>query len=155
MAEKSINEQIKAREREAAALRRQRTIECDHSGSSLVPIKDYNGLIRDAKKYPQTTVIHPECGAIFDAKAFSEEEMFLALFTLESACHQIKVMTGSNMSQDNKRELVSMTEHLEYIGNELLPYYNSMVKALGKTETQQRRSDRKVGGVGISANLFS
>lgn len=156
MAEKSSTvEQIRDREREVAALKRQRAIECDHnSGSGVVPITEYNGIIRDAKKYPQTTVIHPDCGAIFDVKTFSEEEMFSALFTLESACHQIKLLTGANMKEKNWKDLEAIIESLAFVGNDLLPYYNSMVKALGNNQ-QQRRSDRKVGGIGVSASLFS
>lgn len=158
MAEKrSVVEELRARERDVAALKRQRALECDHtSKGGVVPISQYKGFIRDANKYPATTVIHPDCGAIFDSEAFTKEKVFNAVFTLESMCHQIKLLTGANMKDKNREDLEMQQEYIEYLNNSLVPYYNSMVDALSSSnKNQQRRSERKIGGMGISSNLFS
>ena len=157
MAEKmSIMEQLNEKRRETAALERQRMLECDHvGGKGIIPLDQYDGVVRNREKYPKTTVIHPDCGTIFDAKAFSKEDMEAAIFTLSSACHQIKMMTGSNMKEKNKENLIMIMESIEYLKTDLVPYYNSMVKALAKNNEKPQRSGRKVGGMGISSSQFA
>lgn len=161
----SIVEQLKAHRRDIAALERQKVLECDHTDGVLIPIDQYNGVIKNPpssspdKKitYPKTSVVHQSCGAIFDAKQFSEQETFDAIFTLESMCHQIKTMTGDNMQEKNRDQLNTAMEFIEYLRTNLIPYYNSMAAALGRADKTKKNNsyDKKLGGIGITSSQFS
>lgn len=158
MANNNMTEtQRKLKENEAERLKLVRTshIECDHtSGDRIIPVSDYNGVIRNRDQYTPTTVIHPECGAIFETAVFTPQEVEKAFFTIESMCHQIKLLTGANMDASKKKEISNCMENLDALHNNLGPYYNSMVKALSKTDNKQKRQERQVGGFGVTSGMF-
>lgn len=149
-------DELRESEKRVAHLKRLRNLECNHtSRGGVVLLKEYNGFVRNAEKYPENAVIHPDCGAIFDATAFTKDQVSETFFRLESMCQQIKMLTAESLSEKNKEDLIKMMEYIEYLQGNLGPYYNSMVEALTKDKAKQARSDRKFGGIGVSANLFS
>lgn len=137
-------------------LHRSMHIECDHNHQgNVIPLNKYEGTIRNIEDYSDTTVIHPACGAIFETMAFTPKEVEAAFFRIESMCHQIKLLTGNNIDDAKKGEIVKCMEMLDSIHNTIGPYYNSMVKALAKgDQKQQKRQERNIGGIGITANML-
>ena len=74
MAKNNWNDEIAEAERNLREKRRKKAKNCDHnSGEKIVELKEYNAKypIQDRSLYPDTAVIHPDCGTIFDARQYT------------------------------------------------------------------------------------
>ena len=116
-------------------------------------LSDYSGIVHNRQSYPDTAVIHPETEAIFDARVFNPKEVEEAFFRIESMCQQIKTFCPA-LNDNKKQELINCMDNLDALRNNLAPYYNSMVKALGNNDNKKQRSERQVGGIGITSAMF-
>lgn len=129
-------------------------ITCNHTGATVL-LSSYNGSVPNRQKYPKTTLIDEDCGAIFDSARFTPDDVDTAFFRIESMCHQIKLLTAGALDADRRDELESIMIKLDSVRTNLEPYYNSMVKALANSNNEsKRRQDKQFGGIGISANTF-
>lgn len=134
---------------------------CDHNTKDpVVPLASFNGYqIPNRKWYTDSTMIHPECGTMFDAKAWTPEEVHMIFFNALSVFHQIKYVIGANtsMTQDKLEELNNLLAAQENIRDTIEPFYNEMVKNMSKADNDKNRNknNRKIGRIGISAAAYN
>lgn len=161
MAKNNWNDEIAEAERNLREKRRKKAKNCDHnSGEKIVELKEYNAKypIQDRSLYPDTAVIHPDCGTIFDARQYTYKETFDAFFRAKSMIHQIKYLTNANntMPQEKLEELNMCLDALENVESTIRPFYNEMTKNLEKSENEnrQKKSRRQYGHIGIKASMY-
>lgn len=161
MAKNNWDAEIAATERELRNKRREKAKHCDHNtGDKLVNLNEYNAKypIQDRSLYPETAMIHPDCGTIFDGKQYTSKETFDAFFKVKSMVHQIKFITTANssMERDKLDELNMCLDAIENVEMTLRPFYNEMVKSLERSENNSRRNNnnRQYGHIGIKASMY-
>lgn len=161
MAKNNMDAAIAAAERELKNKRREKAKHCDHnSGDKLIPLNEYNARypIQDRSLYPDTAMVHPDCGTIFDGKQYTAKETFDTFFKAKSMIHQVKFLTNANntMPEDKLDELNMYLEAVENVEAAIRPFYNEMVKNLEKTENNSRRNkdNRQYGHIGIKASMY-
>lgn len=158
---KNWDEELAAAERMRKAARRGKALECDHnSGDPVEELQKFNKYtIQNKHWYPQSAVIHPSCGTIFDATPYDAKEAFLIFYRAKSLIHQIKFLTNANQTLgadklDELNRLLSMQEDIEA---NIYPFYVDMIKALKKQDDgksrNKNRQNRK-GHIGINSDVY-
>ena len=146
-------DQIRARE---ASLRREMMIDEDFTTGKFTNIMDPNVVLKNKDRYPnpETTVIHEDSGVVFDISCFTPKEVEGFFFNIESMLYQIKYVTKGKLDDKKEEEVVNMLEQCEALKSNLVPYYNSMVKVMGKKNNNNKNTSRKIGGIGINSGMF-
>ena len=141
--------------------KKQKAFACDHTSKSpCVMLNEFNDYpVQNRSWYTETTMIHPDCGTLFEARAFTPEEVHMIYFNALSIIHQIKYLTSANTTMDKQKldELNSMLAAQTNIMATLEPFYNEMTKNLAKQDKGNNNKNRrqKIGRIGVSASAYN
>lgn len=141
--EKTIREEIMKRRRELGEFERQAKNECNHKdnhGSSLVPVSEYDGFIKDRNKYDDYDMICTDCGEIVSFRTYTDSEVDFAVSTIRSMANQLKVL--ANLSDTEYEQIVDIMNITDGFNSAFVPFYkHSMKKLLGNNNQKKNNNN--------------
>ena len=144
MAERnSVKEEILKRRRELGEFERQAKNECNHKdnhGSTLVPVSEYEGFIKDRNKYDDYDMICTDCGEIVNFRKFTPAEVEFSISTIRSMANQLKVL--ANLTDTEYEQIVDIMNITDGFNAAFVPFYNhSMKKLLGNNNRNRNNNN--------------
>lgn len=140
---KSVREEIIKRRRELGEFERQAKNECNHKdnhGSTLVPVSEYDGFIKDRNKYDEFDMICTDCGEIVSFRTFTPSEIEFSISTIRSMGNQLKVL--GNLSDTEYEQIVDIMNITDGFNAAFVPFYNhSMKKLLGNNQKNKNNNN--------------